>query len=104
MNNKLKVALAFAAGGALYFLNKKRRQLNQKSKTFTAPDGNEYRENQTYRTSDGKLFRNGNEISLSKPNTDSDSQPIHPQNDHLPHNYQSRPKNVEYHQKGNRHR
>ena len=104
MNNKIKVALAFVAGGALFLLNKKRKKLNKKSKMYTAPDGNEYRENQTYRTSDGKLFKNGKELSFSTPHLDSDSQQIHHQNDHLPHNYQSKPKNVEYHQKGNRHR
>lgn len=103
MNNKIKVALAFVAGGALFLLNKKRRK-SLKSKTFTAPDGNEYRENQTYRASDGKIFRNGKEVNVSTPNLDNDSQQIHHQNDHLPHNYQSRPKVVDYHQKGNRHR
>lgn len=103
MNNKIKVALAFAAGGALFLLSKKRRK-NQKSKTFTAPDENEYRENQMYRTSNGKLFKNGKEISFSTPYLDNDSQPVHHQDDHLQNNYQSRPKNVEYHQKGNRHR
>jgi len=102
MNNKIKVALAFAAGGALFLLNKKRRK-NQKSKTFTAPDGNEYKENQMYRTSNGKLFKNGKEVIFSTPYLDNDSQQIYHQDDHLKNNYQSRPKNVEYHQKGNRH-
>ena len=57
-----------------------------------------------YRTSNGKLFKNGKEVSFSTPYLDNDSQLVHYQDDHLQNNYQSRPRNVEYHQKGNRHR
>jgi hypothetical protein len=49
MNNKVKIALVILAGSSLILLNLRRRK-NIKSKTYTAPDGNTYRENQIYRT------------------------------------------------------
>jgi hypothetical protein len=49
MNSKIKIALALLGTGTLIWGLRKRK--NNQVKTFTAPDGNTYKENQMYRTS-----------------------------------------------------
>ncbi len=104
MNNTAKIALAFVAGGALFLLNQKRRKRNQNKKTFAAPDGNTYKENQIYKTVDGKFYRNGKDFHYETPNPDNRSQVNNFHGENTANHYEARPKNVEYHQRGNRHR
>ena len=107
MNNKIKIALAVIAGGTLVLLNRKIRNRTPKKETFTAPDGNTYKEDQVYRASDGTMYRNGKEIHVDKFQFEGDSH-THPNNHNdpfnVPKNYDAAPKNVMYHQKGTRHR
>ncbi|MGO4709743.1 hypothetical protein AB4Y90_11640 [Chryseobacterium sp. 2TAF14] len=105
MKNSVKIALGIVAGGALIFLNNKRRARSNKNQTFTAPDGNEYGENQMYRTAEGEVFKNGKKIRFETPgNTQSDHSHVeanfknqHLNDHHIPN------QQVSYHQKGTRH-
>jgi len=105
MNNKIKIALALIGAGSVVAWRMNRRK-NGKHKTFTAPDGNTYQENQIYRTFDNKLYKNGKEIHFETPSTDQDSSVNHPfeiQADNLSKNYNMVNKDISYHQKGVRH-
>ena len=42
MKNTIKVALGFAAGGALILLNQLRKKKKKEQNKFMAPDGNKY--------------------------------------------------------------
>jgi len=105
MNNKIKIALAVMAGGSLILLNQLRKK--RRSKTFTAPDGNSYKQNQIYRTAEGELYKNGKPLHFSTLQSEQDN------HQHInydkkinanPKNYDvSNIKNVEYHQRGVRH-
>lgn len=106
MKNSVKIALGIVAGGVLVFLNHKRKGRTNKNQTFTAPDGNQYGENQLYRTADGDVYKNGKKMRFETP---ENAQPTQnhiessfndkPLNDHYNSNQQ-----VSYHQKGTRHR
>ncbi|SDQ09601.1 hypothetical protein SAMN05421664_0456 [Chryseobacterium soldanellicola] len=107
MNNKVKIALALLVGGSLVFLSKRRKK-NNKLKKFTAPDGNIYRENQIYRTFDNKLYKNGKQIHFDVPEADLQTSAANNFEGNTIENissYQAQAvnKNVNYHQKGNRH-
>jgi hypothetical protein len=105
MNNKIKIALAIVAGGSLILLNLRRRKRNL-SKIYTAPDGNTYRENQIYRTFDHKLYKNGKQISLETPQVELKANTINAGGNHtadISKKLQTVNKEVNYHQKGNRH-
>lgn len=108
MNNKVKIALALIVGGTAILLNQRRKKLGKKVKTFTAPDGTTYNENQIYRNSEGKAYRNGKVVhfdSLEFENEPHSSNPFnHLHDDKLSKNYQAKPQNVDYHQRGKRHR
>lgn len=104
MKNTVKVALAFVAGGALLLLNQKRRKKKQETKNFIAPDGNTYQENQIYRTIEGKLYKNGKPLHFDTPNPERNSQSMTHHDENRSNNYETKPKNVEYHQRGDRHR
>ncbi|MCS3869550.1 hypothetical protein J3D55_002466 [Chryseobacterium ginsenosidimutans] len=106
MNNKVKVALAVIAGGTL-ILAGLRRKKREKLKTFTAPDGNTYKENQIYRTFDNKLYKNGRPIHFETPETEPEN---HSSNNYyngntgnFSKNNLNHNKNASYHQKGSRH-
>ncbi|MDQ1162479.1 hypothetical protein QE422_002847 [Chryseobacterium sp. SORGH_AS 447] len=104
MNNKIKVALGLIAGGSLIYFGLKKK--NGKVKTFTAPDGNTYGENQLYRTFDNKLFKNGKEVHFNTPESEgkgTSSSQYEANNEKLTKNYQAGNQNVNYHQKGVRH-
>ena len=51
MKNTIKVALGFAAGGALILLNQLRKKRKKQNEKFTAPDGHKYIKNEMYRNS-----------------------------------------------------
>jgi len=108
MNSKIKVALAFLAGGTLLLLNQRRKKLSQKLKTFTAPDGNTYKENQLYRTAEGKSYKNGKVVHFDHLEFENDTHSAnafnHMHDDKFSKNYQAKPQNVDYHQRGQRHR
>jgi hypothetical protein len=108
MNNKIKVVLAFLAGGTLLLLNQRRKRLSKKTKTFTAPDGTSYKENQIYRNSEGKAYRNGKVVHFDHLEFENENHSpnsfSHLQDDKLSRNYQAKPQNVDYHQRGKRHR
>jgi len=104
MNNKVKVALAFIAGGALLLLNQKRRKKNPKKKNFVTPDGNSYIKDQIYRSSDGKLFKNGKPLHVETPHRKNTPLPTNQHDENVLNHYEAKPRNVEYHHKGNRHR
>jgi hypothetical protein len=104
MNSKIKIALALLGTGTLIWGLRKRK--NNQVKTFTAPDGNTYKENQMYRTSDNKVFKNGKEVHFNSPipeNKNSSANVYDNAAENLSKNYQSVNKNVNYHQKGVRH-
>lgn len=105
MKNTVKIALGLLAGGSLIFLGLRRK--NRKLKTFIAPDGNTYQENQTYRTFDNQLYKNGKKIHFSTPEHDQKSSSSGYQydenNDSGSKKYQAVNKAVNYHQKGIRH-
>lgn len=105
MNNKIKLALALVGAGTAVAWGITRKRKMQK-KTFTAPDGNTYGENQIYRTFDNKLYKNGKEIHFETPTMDehnSESHAFDEQGGSIPKNYESVNKNINYHQKGIRH-
>ncbi|MCJ8155102.1 hypothetical protein MKJ01_15140 [Chryseobacterium sp. SSA4.19] len=104
MNSKIKIALALLGTGTLIWGLRKRK--NNKLKTFTAPDGNTYKENQMYRTNDNKVFKNGKEMRFTTPIPDSQNSSANIYNNTAENgskNYQAVNKNVNYHQKGVRH-
>ncbi|CAD7797814.1 hypothetical protein CHRY9390_00232 [Chryseobacterium aquaeductus] len=107
MNNKVKLVLALLAGGTALLLNQRRKKLSQKVKTFTAPDGTIYNENQIYRNAEGKAYRNGKVVHfdhLEFENDHSANSFNHQHDDKFSKNYQAKPQNVDYHQRGKRHR
>lgn len=105
MNSKVKIALALVAGSSLIYLGLRKK--SKKIKTFVAPDGNTYEENQIYRTFENKLFKNGKEFHFTtpEPNQNSYSSTLNSdkKSDNLSKNYQTVNKDVNYHQKGIRH-
>lgn len=106
MKNSVKIALGIVTGGVLIFLNQKRKQRKNKGEIFTAPDGNQYKENQMYRTAEGEVFRNGKKMRVQIPLDSSHNQSKvdpHFNNQHLNENLNSSKNNVSYHQKGDRH-
>lgn len=105
MNSKIKVALALIGAGTLVAWRMKRKK-NSNLKTFTAPDGNTYKENQLYRTFDNKLYKNGKQIQFETPVMDQKKTDNHAFDEHsstIPKNYESVNQNTTYHQKGVRH-
>ncbi|AZA85960.1 hypothetical protein EG349_03740 [Chryseobacterium shandongense] len=105
MNNKMKLALAIIGAGTAvaWGMNRKKKL---KSKTFTAPDGNTYKENQIYRTFDNKLYKNGKEIHFETPALEQNASGNHAFDEHsanLSKNYEAINKDINYHQKGVRH-
>ncbi|SEM33624.1 hypothetical protein SAMN05421856_102469 [Chryseobacterium taichungense] len=105
MNNKIKVALALIGAGTVVAWRMNRKSKG-KLKSFTAPDGNTYQENQLYRTFDNKLYKNGKQIHFETPETNQNSAGNHTFDehaDHLPKNYETVNKDITYHQKGVRH-
>lgn len=107
MKNSLKVALGIMTGGVLIFLNYKRKQRGNNKRVFTAPDGNQYKENQMYRTATGEIYKNGKKVRTELPKDSFKNQSkvdSHFNNQNLNENF-SLPKNeVSYHQRGDRHR
>lgn len=106
MNNKVKTALAVIAGGTLILAMVKRRK-REKLKTFVAPDGNTYKENQIYRTFDDQIYKNGKKIHFNTLDTeqvnDSSSPYFEKRNENFSTKNQNVNKEVSYHNRGNRH-
>lgn len=67
MKNTIKVALGFAAGGALILLNQLRKRKQRQENQFMAPDGNKYSKNEMYRSAEGEIFRNGKKLHFETP-------------------------------------
>lgn len=104
MNNKIKIALGLIAGGALIYLGRKIKNKESKSETFTGEDGNTYKKDEMYFTSDGKVYKNGKLLHFKTPENNEDVVPkTNVASEILPKNYDAKPKNVEYHHKGVRH-
>ncbi|WP_144281657.1 hypothetical protein [Chryseobacterium echinoideorum] len=103
MKNSVKIALGVAATGILVFLQKKLRK--RSSEQFIAPDGNRYKTNETYRTANGELYRNGKKLNLKTPGDSFQSEQHFDSNLNTQkiNQLQEVPNNVSYHQKGNRH-
>lgn len=106
MNNKIKLALAIVGAGTAVAWGMNRKKKMQK-KTFTAPDGNKYGENQLYRTFDNKLYKNGKEIHFETPSMEHHHSGNHSFDEQagssIPKNYEAVNKDINYHQKGVRH-
>ena len=106
MNTKVKIALAVIAGGTL-ILAGVRRKKREKLKSFVAPDGNTYQENQIYRTFDNQLYKNGKKIhfnTFEKESTNNSQTNYFEQNAvNISAQNQSFNKDVNYHHRGNRH-
>lgn len=104
MNSKIKIALALITGGTLMYLGRKMKNNSHEPKTLTGEDGNTYQENETYFTSDGKVYRNGKQLHFKTPEMNAETSPkINFKSDSIPENYNAQPKNVDYHHKGVRH-
>lgn len=102
MNNKLKIALGLLAGGTVLFFGLRRKK--EKLKTFTAPDGNTYKENQLYRTYDNKLYKNGKQVHFETPKLQkNNSSSQFAVNNDSTNDYKDVNIPVTYHQKGVRH-
>lgn len=67
MKNTIKVALGFAAGGALILLNQLRKRKQKEQNKFMAPDGNKYLKNEMYRSAEGEIFKNGKKLHFETP-------------------------------------
>lgn len=101
----LGIAAAVVVGGITVLGFRKKKP--QTPKTFTAPDGNFYAEDQIYRTIDNRYFKNGKEVKYQTP-----AQSIEDTHGHIdPAKIKSDFKNhdapnpsVGYHQRGIRHR
>ncbi|MFY1046355.1 hypothetical protein [Chryseobacterium sp. GP-SGM7] len=107
MKNSVKIALGIVTGGVLIFLNQKRRQRKNNGEIFTAPDGNQYKENQMYRAANGEVFRNGKKLRSQIPLDFSYKQnkfDSNMNNQNLNENFNLPKNNVSYHHKGDRHR
>ncbi|SEV97533.1 hypothetical protein SAMN05421841_0443 [Chryseobacterium wanjuense] len=91
-------------GGALVYLGRKIKNRKNDSEVFVGEDGNTYKKDEMYFTSDGKVYKNGKELHFKTPETDNvtDSKSNF-KNESIPKNYDAQPKNVEYHHKGVRH-
>jgi cytochrome c len=106
MKNTIKVALGFAAGGALILLNELRKRKKMQKNNFVAPDGNEYQKDRMYRNAEGEIFRNGRKLHFETPQhlveanhkIDSNLARNSHLNDQNPIN-----RNVNYHKRGVRH-
>ncbi|WP_312076394.1 hypothetical protein [Chryseobacterium sp.] len=98
------IVAAIVAGGfaALSFRKKKQKSL----KNFTAPDGNSYPENHIYQSFDGEYFKNGKKLNFKTPhNTEHDSEDFSkPLFEQIQKNYHNPISEVNYHQKGFRHK
>ncbi len=106
MKNTIKVALGFAAGGALILLNQLRKRKQRQENQFMAPDGNKYSKNEMYRSAEGEIFRNGKKLHFETPQLlvnannkiDARLARIVQSNDQNPNS-----RNVNYHKRGVRH-
>ena len=107
MNTQTKIAVGLAgvAAATLAVLGLRKKNIQ---KVFTAPDGTSYAEGQTYRDKDNRSYKNGKEVKHEKPeehfvdnSTHSFSQQNH---DPSGKNYNGGNQNVQYHQRGVRHR
>lgn len=106
MKNTIKMALGFAAGGALILLNQLRKRKQKEQNKFMAPDGNKYLKNEMYRSAEGEIFRNGKKLYFETPQLlvnannkiDARLARIVQSNDQNPNS-----RNVNYHKRGVRH-
>lgn len=105
MNISMKIGLGLLAGGTLVLAGKLLRKNRNKLKSFTAPDGNSYQEDEMYRTSEGDIFKNGRKMHfetpelLSQANRHIDTY----QNNINRYNANQSVRNADYHHKGVRH-
>jgi len=107
MKNTVKVALGIVTGGVLVYLNQRRKQKNSRSQLFTAPDGMQYRENQLYRTSNGDVYKNGKKVHFDLPSNKGENPSrvdANFNNKHLMENQNVHIPEVNYHQRGIRHK
>ncbi|MDP9954418.1 cytochrome c [Epilithonimonas hungarica] len=106
MKNTIKVALGFAAGGALILMNELRKKKKRQSNSFIAPDGNRYQKDEMYRNAEGEIFKNGRKLHFETPkllveaNNKIDFNLN--KNAHL-NNQNPIDRNVNYHKRGVRH-
>ena len=106
MKNTIKVALGFAAGGALILLNQLRKKKQRQDKQFMAPDGNKYLKNEMYRNAEGEIFKNGKKMHFDTPKhlTDANSKIDARLAKNVNVNAQNQiGRNVTYHKRGVRH-
>ncbi|KQR94877.1 hypothetical protein ASG01_03155 [Chryseobacterium sp. Leaf180] len=108
MNRLGKLALALAAGAAAATIYRRRKKLSEELEKFTTPDGEKYGKDQTYRSSDGELYRNGHRLHTDRGHVaPHDHQPGNNHHDdarlHSNQNLNQN-QNVQYHPRGHRHR
>lgn len=61
-----KIMLAIAAGAAAATIYRRRASLQNAVEEFTAPDGKKYKKNQTYKTAEGEMYRNGHRLHTDR--------------------------------------
>ena len=106
MKNTIKVALGFAAGGALILLNQLRKKKKKEQNKFMAPDGNKYLKNEMYRNAEGEIFKNGKKLHFETPKhlTDANNKIDARTSKNFQMNDQNHNnRNVIYHKRGVRH-
>lgn len=105
MKNSVKVALGFFAGGSLVLITHLLRKNRNNLKSFIAPDGNSYNENEMYRDSQGEIFKNGRKLHFETPELLSQAnRHIDTYQNNMKMNSVNQPfKNTGYHHKGVRH-
>lgn len=105
MKNTIKVALGFAAGGALILLNQLRKKRQKEQNKFMAPDGNKYLKNEMYRNAEGEIFKNGKKLNFETPKhlSDANNKIDARLSRNVQFNQGSPNRNVTYHKKGIRH-
>lgn len=106
MKNTIKVALGFAAGGALILLNQLRKRKQAKDRQFMAPDGNKYLKNEMYRNAEGDIFKNGKKLNFETPKHLNDANnkiDARAAKNHQFNDKNSANRNVTYHKRGVRH-
>ncbi len=103
MNHKIKIALALITGGTLVYLSRKIKNSKNEPEIFTGEDGKVYQKDETYLTTDGKMYKNGKEVHLKTPEISEKSVNRNFRNERIQKNYEAHPQNVGYYHKGTRH-
>ena len=106
MKNSVKIGLGILAGGGLLLAARIFQRNKNKVKTFTAPDGHSYKENEMYRNAHGDIYRNGRKVRMEtpgEPGLDHHYTDAHHNTKSMMESGNQTVRNTNYHHKGLRH-